>query len=113
MKTTESKYTLVVADLQWGDTETQQGIPGRLQDKLNQIGATAVEVGRGMFLFDTQRDYHSIQLLLQLFQASNRMALALPIESELHLVCGETIAELIGSAFPDLKLYQVKATPRQ
>jgi hypothetical protein len=113
MKITESKYTLVVADLQWGDTQPQGGEPGRLENQLTQIVPTGGEVGRCMFLFDTHRDYDRIFQLLLLCRTHNRTALALPVESELHLVCGNSTAESMGKAFPDLKLYRVQGAQRQ
>ncbi len=113
MKITESRYTLIVADLQWGDTEPQGEELGRLQNQLTRIVPTGGAIGRGMFLFDTHRDYDRIFQLLLLCRSHNRTALALPIESELHLVCDTSTAESIEKAFPDLKLYRVQEAQRQ
>ncbi len=66
-----------------------------------------------MFLFDTHRDFDSIDLLLQLFRSANRTALALPLESELRLVCDTNKSEAIAAAFPDLKLYRLSPSPKQ
>jgi len=113
MKTTESKYTLVVADLLWGDTEPQGDRPALLQSQLDEIVDKGAKVGRGMFLFDTHRDYTSIQLLRQTIQDANRTVVTLPIESELHLACADSIAKLIAEAFPDLKLFREPPRRRQ
>jgi hypothetical protein len=104
MLTREPKYTLIVAHLQFGDLELHQE-PTEMGRKLSQITTDCVTIGRGMYLFDTQRDYVNIHRLLTLLRSHNRTAAKLPVESELHLVCHPTIAERISEAFPDLKLY--------
>ena len=107
MKTVESKYTLVVVNLQYGDTESQGDQQARLKSRIDQITAPGVAICRYMFLFDTHRDYDNIQQAVSLFQKERRTTALLPIESELHLVCDLPTVERIAEAFPELKVFRV------
>jgi hypothetical protein len=113
MRTTESKYTLIVADLQWNDMKPDTDTPSPVHSILDEISHHSIELGRGMFLFDTEQDYHLIYKLVDTLARARRGALMLPIESELHFVGDIARAKTISDAYPDLKLYRVAMTATQ
>jgi hypothetical protein len=107
MKTAESKYTLVAADLLWGDTNENDDSTALFRAQLAPLTEGVLKVGRYMFLFETKKDYERIYRLQALLSNYGRMALILPIEEELHLVGDKHIEQAIAKACPDLSVYRI------
>jgi hypothetical protein len=110
MKTNEPKYTLVVADLQVGDTSPVQGMSPALESQLGRIPSSVLRIGPRMFLFDTLKDYGSLHNLAQDLASIGRLAAILPIEEELHIVCDDQTVASILARFPNLKVFRLPWT---